>query len=308
MIEKVLVLMSTYNGEKYLDVQLDSILNQEGVEVHLLVRDDGSKDGTISILRDYASRYENIIVLEESNCGAIWSFYKLMEYAVKHYSNFKLFAFSDQDDYWQPDKLARAIGMNVGNSDNYFYHSCYSIVDEDLNLIRKSVNTMTLGTLGEAIIANHSIGCSEVFTYKVLSEASKICGYQLDNPKFYPYHDLWVYLVALATKADVVFDDYCSLKYRQHSHNVIGIRKSKLATLKFQYDHLMKTKHEKSGFAGILLDLLELDKGTRDLLECVRGYRDSFGNRLRLAADKRFKTKSRFHNNSFKYCVLMGIF
>ena len=59
-IPRVLVLMSTYNGERFLEEQLDSILSQEGVDVSLLVRDDGSKDNTCQLLSDYASRNQNI--------------------------------------------------------------------------------------------------------------------------------------------------------------------------------------------------------------------------------------------------------
>lgn len=307
-MNKVLVLMSTYNGERYLNVQIDSILKQEGVDVSILVRDDGSKDGTISLLRDYCKRFNNIEIIEGANCGAIWSFYKLMEYARDHYSNIKYFAFSDQDDFWYADKLSRAISKNVNDSDVYFYHSCYDIVDNELNLIHKTSSSNTLGSIGEALIANHSIGCSEVFTYSILEKSARICDYILDNPKYYPYHDLWVYLVAISVKANVYFDEYCSLKYRQHSNNVIGIRKSRWATLKLQFFNLIEYRKQKSGFATILLDLLDVDDDIRMILEEVSQYRKSFRNRFKLANNKSFRTKRRFHNLSFKFSVITGLF
>ena len=73
----VSVLMSTYNGHKYIRKQLDSLLLQEGVDVHIIVRDDGSKDETPQILSEYADKHSNIEILSELNCGAEESFNKL---------------------------------------------------------------------------------------------------------------------------------------------------------------------------------------------------------------------------------------
>ena len=77
-METVQVLMSTYNGERFLKQQLDSILSQRGVNVYLLVRDDGSKDGTLSILNDYSKKYTNIEIIEGNNIGACKSFFELI--------------------------------------------------------------------------------------------------------------------------------------------------------------------------------------------------------------------------------------
>lgn len=307
-MDKVLVLMSTFNGEKYITTQMDSILNQKGVDVFLLVRDDGSSDNTFRILHDYARKYDNITILEEQNCGAIFSFYRLMEYAVKYYSDYKYFAFSDQDDYWYPNKLERAISMNANNSDNFFYHSCYQIVDKELNILSESTTKNTKGTLGEALIANHAIGCSEVFTWEVLKNSAKICDYELKNKKYYPYHDLWVYLVALATKADICFDDVCGLKYRQHGHNVIGTGKSRIDTMKLQFNNLKDAKRLKSGFARILLDILDVDDNVHKLLMQVCNYNKSFYNKVLLVKNNEFRLKESTRRYAFIYSVLAGWF
>lgn len=307
-MEKVLVLLSTYNGERYLETQLNSILQQEGVEVSILIRDDGSTDGTLDLLHAYQKRASNVFVLEEENRGSIQSFYKLMDYARTQYDSYDYYAFSDQDDYWYPDKLSRAISMNSNHSVNYFYHSCYEVVDAELNEQFKSSASNTKGTLGEALISNYAIGCSEVFTYKVLEQSASICDYSLEDKKYYPYHDLWVYLVALATKADVVFDDYCGLKYRQHGHNVIGTGRSKMETRKAQFRNLMTARNLKSGFARILLDLLHVDEDVREELVKVATYRSSLRGRISLASDKNFRTESREKNIAFILSVLGGSF
>lgn len=75
----VQVLLSTYNGEAYLKEQLDSILNQKNVAVKLFVRDDGSSDGTVDILRAYAALHDNICYLCGENCGVVASFFRLFE-------------------------------------------------------------------------------------------------------------------------------------------------------------------------------------------------------------------------------------
>lgn len=307
-MERVMVLMSTYNGEKYLDVQIQSILNQEGVKVDILIRDDGSTDNTRSILHKYADIFANITVLEESNCGAIQSFYKLMEYAVRNFPHYNYFAFSDQDDYWYPTKLERAVSCNKDKSTNYFYHSCYHVVDDNLNIVTHSNKDKSIGTLGEALIANQAIGCSEVFTFTVLKNASNICNYVLQDGAYYPYHDLWIYLVALTTKADICFDEECGLKYRQHSNNVIGTGKSKSQTLKFQWHNLHKSRNIKSGFAKILLDSLTVENDVKELLEIVSGYRASFFNKIRLLRRKEFYIKDMTTRLAFFYSVLCGLY
>jgi len=307
-MEKILVMLSTYNGEHYVKTQIDSILHQTGVEVHLLVRDDGSTDGTLDILRLYRDSNENITLIEAENCGAIWSFYKLMEYASCNFPSFRYFAFSDQDDYWYPDKLRRAVESNASGSDLFFYHSCYELADKNLNVFARTSNGGVRGTLGEALISNVSIGCSEVFTYKVLSAASEICRYGFKDKRECPYHDLWVYLVALCLKADIVFDGYCGLKYRQHEHNVIGSGRSWKDTLLFQIKNMYRLKNQKSHFAKILSDIVVTDSDIREILALPAGYRRSLAKRFRLVFSRHFRISGMTRKLGFVYCVLFGLY
>ncbi len=307
-MENVLVMMSTYNGEHYIREQLESIRAQIGVRVFLLIRDDGSSDNTLGILMDYASFNKDISIIEGTNCGAIKSFYQLMEYAVIHFPDYNYYAFSDQDDFWYPDKLSRAISMNQRKRDLYFYHSCYDVVDADLNLLYRTTTSNSYGTLGDALIANPSIGCSEVFTFRVLEHASKIASYKMEKESYYPYHDLWVYLVSLIVKADVIFDDFSALKYRQHGHNVIGTRKSRIKTFKLQLHNLLSNKGIKSSFAKMLLDLYSVDDDIRETLEKAAFYKKSFLSRLALIFNPDFKTRNSHRNVAFKLSVLLGLY
>ena len=102
----VAVIMSTYNGEKFLDEQINSILSQKDVVVHLYVRDDGSTDSTRQILSNTQKNNKNLHLFFENNIGVGNSFMKCLYYAK---ANYDYYAFSDQDDIWLPEKLIKAI-------------------------------------------------------------------------------------------------------------------------------------------------------------------------------------------------------
>ena len=99
--------MSTYNGQKYIRQQIDSILQQTNVEVNLLVRDDGSKDDTIKILDEYKQEGK-LTYYTGPNLGPQLSFLNLLNNCPKA----DYYAFADQDDYWEKDKLSTAVKLN----------------------------------------------------------------------------------------------------------------------------------------------------------------------------------------------------
>ena len=100
-MDKVQVLLSTYNGEKYLQEQIESIIRQEDVEISLLIRDDGSCDKTIEIIENLKRKNSNIIYYSGNNLGPARSFMDL----INKSGNFDYYAFSDQDDVWKSKKL-----------------------------------------------------------------------------------------------------------------------------------------------------------------------------------------------------------
>ena len=130
----VCVLMSTYNGEKYIKEQLDSILSQVGVELSVLIRDDGSSDSTLSIIKDYAEQNKNIKYYVGENIKPAQSFIDL----IFNSPDADYYALSDQDDVWDKDKLKCAIDLlQATNPDKpAMYHSNLRIVDGDLNFYR----------------------------------------------------------------------------------------------------------------------------------------------------------------------------
>ena len=127
-MRNILVLMSTYNGEKYLKEQIDSILAQKNVEVTIRVRDDGSTDGTIRILEEY-QKCGKLNWYSSTNMGPAKSFLDLVYNAPLKYD---YYAFCDQDDYWKEDKLYKAIERLEHFDDKpALYHCELEIVDEN---------------------------------------------------------------------------------------------------------------------------------------------------------------------------------
>ena len=113
-METVQVLMSTYNGEKYIREQLNSIINQTYPSIKILVRDDGSSDGTIEILEEYAAKYDNMAYYAGKNLGVIQSFLQLLKDSD---DSSAYYAFSDQDDVWLPEKIEKAVEMIENNKE-----------------------------------------------------------------------------------------------------------------------------------------------------------------------------------------------
>lgn len=210
---KIMVLLSTYNGEKYISEQIESVLCQQGVDVHIVARDDGSQDETINILKRI-STLENITVIEGQNIGVVGSFFTLMHEAVCH--NIDYFAFCDQDDVWKNDKLKVATDILSGHGNEpALYMSSFQMVDENLHSIQTNMSRPNISVEG-AIASNCATGCTMVFNKKLL-EKSLISNY--DDALM---HDYWMYMVCLLTGGYIYYDETPHIYYRQHGNNVIG--------------------------------------------------------------------------------------
>lgn len=215
MIPRVNVLLSTYNGERYVAEQIQSLLSQVDVHVQLHIRDDGSKDGTLAILRGFESNHENINVVAGNNLGYVASFFELLSGAD---SACGYFSFCDQDDVWLPRKLITAIGQ-IAPKDAavpVMYFSRTEYVNEQLQHLGYSADLDRLRIGYEnALVQNVATGCTIVLN-RVARErvVAKL-------PTFCLVHDWWVYLVVSAF-GDVIYDSQAYIKYRQHAGNAIG--------------------------------------------------------------------------------------
>ncbi len=135
-MKKAVILLATYNGEKYLEELLDSLVNQTYPNVQIYIRDDCSNDSTKDILYKYRNKYNNVHVkIGKKNLGYPACFYALTDNAPK--SDYYFFA--DQDDVWFLDKVEKAIKkMEELNGEVIAYYSGYKICNNNLDEVGKS--------------------------------------------------------------------------------------------------------------------------------------------------------------------------
>jgi len=211
----VTVLMSTYNGEKYLREQLDSIIGQQGVDVRIVIRDDGSTDNTLQILNEYEEKYDFITIENDGrNLKPCKSFFKL----ICEHTDSEYFALSDQDDIWDKDKLYTAILMleKFDPEKPVMYFSNLRIVDENNKFYRNSHNIRRdMKNKYRTLIETAATGCTIVYNKQLAKIASKV------RPNTFSMHDTWIYMTC-AFFGNVVYDFEPHINYRQHGNNVVG--------------------------------------------------------------------------------------
>lgn len=212
--ETVVVLMSTYNGERFLEKQLLSILQQQSCKVYLVIRDDGSSDKTVSIIKHYATIYANIKLIEGENVGFVQSFNELLQFASKLEN--KYFAFVDQDDIWLKRKLQTAIDYLRISDENMpcAFSSNSTLIDKKDNPIGTYIPFPLKLTKATLLINGLFQGCSMVFNKKAVEIYAA-------HPSPLKFHDLWMVYVCTFF-GQFHFSDECLFLYRLHEKNVAG--------------------------------------------------------------------------------------
>ncbi|MBD5393059.1 MAG: glycosyltransferase [Lachnospiraceae bacterium] len=218
-LPKVNILLSTYNGEKYLAEQLDSLLAQTYENIRIYIRDDGSADDTLSIIKAYMDkRAENgghqIILLDNSkkeNLGYMKSFWTLLEKsdAADYY------AFCDQDDFWLPDKIKLGVyALEKENSElPLLYSSSFIYCDENLNFKKNPVTRNTPVIFKDTMFYAPAYG----FTI-IINQSLKNLALSASSLENIP-HDGWCQKIA-ASMGRLIVDPVQSAKYRRHSSTV----------------------------------------------------------------------------------------
>jgi len=289
-MENVLVLLSTYNGEKYLREQLNSIIAQEEVNFHILVRDDGSNDATIKILEEYQANFGKITIMEGQNVGAALSFYNLLLKADSCLDNFDYYAFADQDDYWFPRKLIESVTLLNKQSAYYkLYYGKVTATNSKLEPI-ETVKIMPSTSLASNIVSSRALGCTMVFNRNLLHKACVISEYLNKKSKtdYIPYHDGWMSLVAYSLGGAVVVGKEPLMFYRQHEHNAVGTGKNVFGLIKARFIRYLKSEKTKSKKCQIVLGLLgnEIPTQNKNLLCLCAYYSQSLKKRIQLACRK----------------------
>lgn len=232
------ILLATYNGERFLPEQIESITSQSFKDYYILASDDNSSDCTFEILRSYESVLgERITVVQSNTHSAKENFYNLLDTADAEY-----IALCDQDDFWESDKLEKSLKAvqrlerKYGKETPILVHSDLEIVDENLNSKNKKMSELT--GISEAVkyakkeskylytisteksfsryLVENNITGNTVIINKALLDIYK-------RPEVSFMHDWWLGLIAF-TFGKVGYLNECLVKYRQHESNELGAK------------------------------------------------------------------------------------
>lgn len=300
-MKKVQILMSTYNGEKYLKEQIDSILNQEDVEVSLLIRDDGSTDKTINMLESIVKENKNVTYYTGENIGVARSFMDL----VYNSKEVDYYAFADQDDVWNSNKIISAI-QKIENDNNKpsLYISAVEVVDEQLNTMEIKKVTGNFCFEGE-MAKNFAIGCTMVFNKKLCDVIKSY------DPSYIIMHDSWITRVCYAIGGNVVIDENTYIKYRQHGNNVVGYNDEGIKKLKKQLKiafvdkismRVNIAKELKSGYEEFFTE------HTKQVVDMLIDYQKDKKAKKWLLHNKNFRTNSWKINVKTLIAIMLGKF
>ena len=208
------ILMATYNGEAYLQEQLQTLAEQSLSFSELLISDDGSSDRTLEILQDFKCANANraVKIFNGPKKGASENFWSLFSHVSKQ-SDFV--AFADQDDIWMPDKVSRAVAQLVKESGPALYGSRSIICTSDGKKAGKSFQLRRPPRFENALVQNVMSGNSMMMNragFEIL-KTSRGCGY---------IYDWYIYQLLSGAGAKIIHDPQPSLFYRQHAANQIG--------------------------------------------------------------------------------------
>ncbi len=282
---KVAILLATYNGEKYIAQQINSLLLcvdkvKELCDVSILISDDASPDNTVSIVKGFCEDNDNIILIDDSRKGGV----KLnFQFLIKNTPNDVDFIFfSDQDDFWLPNKLDAFITRfrQKDNNKPLLFHSDLTVVDENLFPLQTSMfNYQKLAkqnTLNELITQNNVTGCvmainkSGLDIIKELDLADSIM------------HD-WFIAIHIKFYGEIHFIDKPTILYRQHAGNQVGAKQLNISTLlgmlkniilylKKSRDSIDKTRLQ----AELFYNNAVIDNSNRPELVEIKSFIDSF--------------------------------
>ncbi|HEY0153574.1 MAG TPA: glycosyltransferase family 2 protein [Longimicrobium sp.] len=220
---RVQILLSTYNGAEFLPELLESLDAQSLQDFHLRVRDDGSTDGTLAILDEYARR-RPATVERGAHVGVPESFFRALRDAEPRAD---FFAYCDQDDVWLPGKVARAVEClsRADPARPALYCSGLTPVDVHLEPLDKPRRTVRALDFRNALVENQVSGCTMMFNHAAWELLTR------STPRGALMHDHWAYLVVSAF-GTIHFDPEPSLLYRQHPRNTVGMPRGLLSRVR----------------------------------------------------------------------------
>lgn len=285
---RVAVLMSSYNGEKYIGKQIESILAQIDCEVHLFVRDDGSSDSTHDILKGYADEGK-LEWYQGENLKPAKSFLKLL-YESGEYD---YYAFSDQDDIWDKDKLSYGIQYLEKYQDRpAIYSSKTRYIDAEDNLIYGALSH----SQGDVVIRtnywNEMILCGATGCTMILNKAIVDIFKMSSFPQKVLLHDSYMQSMCAALGGVILFDNQAHMGYRQHANNVIGGKKGAFHGIKLRLKSIFEKREVlRSDYAKQFLSFYSglIPSDNLSMVKTIAEYPNSIENRFKLAFSKNLK-------------------
>jgi glycosyltransferase involved in cell wall biosynthesis len=221
MIPEIDIVLTTFNGEKYLSEQIESIIAQDFNSWRLLIRDDGSNDNTVAIIEKYCSLYPNKIVYYDDNkrLGPGAGFLEILKKTTSQYC-----MFCDQDDIWNKDKVSLSLSKikELDSEQPSLVFTNLSVTDSDMNIIDSSFwnfqNVNPKNTdLASLLYSNVVTGCTMIVNRELINIVD-------DVPDGFVMHDWWFSLCAsVFGKIDYV--NKPTIEYRQHSNNDTGAKR-----------------------------------------------------------------------------------
>lgn len=297
---RVAVLMSTYNGERYIEEQIDSILAQQGdFTLDIWVRDDGSSDGTCTILQRYADE-DKLRWYTGANLKPARSFLDL----VKHCTGYDYYAFADQDDYWHTDKLQQGIHLLEGCTTPAMNVANAALVDGDLRSLGRNVyNRAPNGDFYSVLCGGGLLGCTVIFN-QALAEILQT----YHCPKTLIMHDSYAAVLCTLFDGRIFFDPQPHMDYRQHGANVVGAQWTKWAAVKNRFARI--TRRGQISIADMAQSILDQEPQPQDkeklrFLQQVATYRKSPLSAVRLALSRKPKYNSRNMAITMRLSILL---
>jgi len=233
------IAMATYNGERYLKEQLDSIYSQTYKNIEVVVTDDCSTDGTIKILEQYSKSHGLKYYVNEENLGFVKNFEKAISLCQGDF-----IALSDQDDIWEKEKIEILVDK-IGS--NLLIHSDCSVIDDEGKSLMPFLkqDTGNLISVQDFFFRNVVTGCTVLFSKKLLDTA-------LPFPEGIAYHDWWLGFCA-AKEKKIHYFPQCLTRYRKHSGQDTGLGDGERQFILKSIYAAVKKRHNNVEFQRIFL-------------------------------------------------------
>ena len=297
------IMMSTYNGEKFLDEQLKSIYQQETeVTVTVYIRDDGSKDGTKAIIDKWSNSLQ-IVFIQGENAGPANSFWELLHYVPL---DADYYAFADQDDVWDANKIQSAVSRLGFSPIPGLYFSNARLVDKNLKFLNINTQKRTpVVTIPSQIVCGSALGCTMVFNVEAIKVVRKA------KITTVAMHD-WIVMLHVLATGKVIYDPIPRISYRQHDNNVVA-KSKKTFQQKIKATYQLWVKNSKKNLTlSAVKDLLDnygetMDEDLKTYLFWLLNYKNNFAYKFKLLLDKRTTTAtSNKALRSYQIRVLLG--